>query len=640
MNKRLATSLAAALLSGASAFADTVLFAEDFDNDFSENFPYFYDGDSKEPASAIRSLFLSSSHGYYMPWWVLRESNSSSDRFLGSHSYYSTPGQSDDWIVSRAITIPHEGFVLDFDAQSVTLREGERLSDLLLFVSERQVTDEWRPSVSDAMFAQVPAGATPDVTTDEWTHYAVPLDKWAGKTVYLCFVNQNNDKDLLCIDNVKVSCQDKVDVTLEEVPTYITDAQTTLTATVKAVKADVPDYTVVFSDGKMTMEQAGGTLAMGGQKEFKAVFDVEPCKKTDFTVTVKIKGEPDVVQTASTQRLAFKTNHRVLIEETTGLWCGNCPLGMYAIESLKEDSNISDNVIPVSVHTSGGGNDMMVMDDYADFLGLKSAAPIARIDRGAKEVGFSTAYDVNYNPSSMLSFAYRIYWQREQIVLFDVDVEAEPVVEGTDTVAFDCVARVRPALDLDPQRYRVGFVLTENNVGLDGSPYWVQHNYYSGYPFPSKLGGWTELPDTVHDMRFHYVARAMLYPTGMPGSFSELVAGKEYEVRAKVDIPYVYRTDSKGRVINPAVRPNMCELTAYVVDTSDLSIQNCARVSVTPDAVKLFTVGQMVDAVEGVKADQRLDGATYDMQGRRVAASSVRSGLYIHNGRKVVVKQR
>lgn len=42
-----------------------------------------------------------------------------------------------------------------------------------------------------------------DVEND-FTEYTINLDKYVGKTIYLSFANLNNDKDILCIDNVLI----------------------------------------------------------------------------------------------------------------------------------------------------------------------------------------------------------------------------------------------------------------------------------------------------------------------------------------------------------------------------------------------------------------------------------------------------
>ena len=47
--------------------------------------------------------------------------------------------------------------------------------------------------------------------------------------------------------------------------------------------------------------------------------------------------------------------------------------------------------------------------------------------------------------------------------------------------------------------------------------------------------------------------------------------------------------------------------------------------------------GDVEDAIRGAAADEAFAEGIYDLQGRRIASSQVRKGLYIINGKKVVI---
>lgn len=71
---------------------------------------------------------------------------------------------------------------------------------------------------------------------------------------------------------------------------------------------------------------------------------------------------------------------RVLIEDYTGTWCGNCTRVAYAIDQVKDET---DNVVSVAIHN---GNDPY---NYADIAPLKNlispnsslALPVSRLNR-------------------------------------------------------------------------------------------------------------------------------------------------------------------------------------------------------------------------------------------------------------------
>ncbi|MCF0198549.1 MAG: hypothetical protein HUK02_04405 [Bacteroidaceae bacterium] len=527
-----------------SATAETVLLEEDFDTNYSKSFAYVIDHDALDPNQSIISLFTSAATGNAQPWWVLRETKGASDAFMGSHSWYTQPGKSDDWLISVPVIIPSTGFELSFDAQSAIIRKNGKLSDLSLFILEEKPDPTNLPTTPTKVWEQVPAGDTPDVTTDEWTRYTYSLDAYAGKTIFICFVNQNYDCDLLCIDRVKVAS--KVDPVLPFTPTK-----------------------------------------------------------------------------------------RMLIEEGTGSWCGNCPIGIYNIESLLDDPELGDKVIPVSIHVAGSPTDWMELESYEAYMNF-NGVPKASIDRQTP-VGFSGLYDANYQPSDPNSFAHKVQLAQQKFAYGDLTVEGQWVISGSDTTAIDCKATFRPALALTNVDYKVGFILTENNVHLDGSPYWVQHNYFAEggqSHLNAPMGGWSTAKPYVMNMRFHDVARAISHLEGAKKSLpADMAACENYTFSYCLDIPdKEYKHN--GELVSTAICREQCMLTAFVLDAASGLIVNAARTPLSEKATQRATLSDIISAIT-TPATQQTDQILYDLQGRRITAPA--KGVYI-KGRKKVVK--
>ncbi|MBO5748204.1 MAG: hypothetical protein J6R48_04170, partial [Muribaculaceae bacterium] len=120
------------------SFGQTVLLDETFDNnDYNKSFPLVWDGDGLAPHSSISSIFLSASTGSYQPWWILRDSNTSPNMYYGSHSMYTEPGKSNDWMISVPVKIEEAGFVLSFDAQSYCMYMDEsKQSSVSLYITD------------------------------------------------------------------------------------------------------------------------------------------------------------------------------------------------------------------------------------------------------------------------------------------------------------------------------------------------------------------------------------------------------------------------------------------------------------------------------------------------------------------------
>lgn len=633
-------TVSALALAAIPAGAETVLLEEDFNGDYSKSFPYLYNADQLEPHKAIASLFKSTNGGDNMPWWVLRDSSTSTDRFMGSHSYYTTPGTSNDWLISIPLTIPSEGFVLSFDAQSAPVRSADKLSDLALYITD-ELLDPAKgvPDVETYLFESIPYGKDINNCEDDWTRYQYSLDAYAGKTVFVNFVNQNYDNDILCIDNIKIARADVAQISISKTDPYTAKTSYPISFTVKPIDgAKITNWKIVataVTDGIETPIETFSGATMD-QLEVKCEVNapLTPGKASDirFSFTCAEQSWEQAAQ-ATVTCLAFEAPHRVFFEETTSFHCGNCPLGMYTVESMHEDPDMADRFVPVSVHISGLGYDPLATAVNYTPLTPTNAAPLVYIERSSDYDGFIPAYDGNYDPTNEKSFAYRIKALADQPSFIDLKVAGEWVIQDADTTAIKCKATVRPALDLTKSDYRVAFILTENNVGLDYNPYWLQTNYLSGADAESHYGGWADLSDPAYNVRYHDVARAISAYQGHRNSLPEdMEMNKDYTFEYTLPIPNTLKKEGAAMVAD-AIQRQFCELSAIVIDFSTGKVVNAARTPMSDKATDRFTVADLVKqlgGVENVNIDTEADvigTEYYDLSGRRVAEPS--TGLYL-----------
>ena len=103
--KRYVIAASAALLTATGAMAHSVAFSENFDGDYTVNFPVRVGLNSNVSIKNFQTLFMDG-NGVTQPWWHLRDSNAATDRFIGSHSAYTPAGTANNWLVTRAIEIP------------------------------------------------------------------------------------------------------------------------------------------------------------------------------------------------------------------------------------------------------------------------------------------------------------------------------------------------------------------------------------------------------------------------------------------------------------------------------------------------------------------------------------------------------
>lgn len=204
----------------------------------------------------------------------------------------------------------------------------------------------------------------------------------------------------------------------------------------------------------------------------------------------------------------FMPVNRPLVEEYTGLWCGWCPRGYVALETMKE--TIGDLFIAVAYHN---GDPMAVIRNYPNSV---PGFPYAFINRSAG-VDPGEIYDGWYD-------------YRDWVPAGDLDV----TVEWTDEshTAIKATATARFPEDHTGADYRLSYILVAD--GLTNAR-WQQANYYSGHPsyksqMPGELGDlFINGEDPVKGLTFNDVAVAVTDYKGEAGSIpAEITAGQEY----------------------------------------------------------------------------------------------------------------
>lgn len=147
--------------------------------------------------------------------------------------------------------------------------------------------------------------------------------------------------------------------------------------------------------------------------------------------------------------------NRPLVEEYTGLWCGWCPRGYVALETMRELHG--DLFVAVAYHS---GDDM----------GFKETTP-------SHPSGYPAGY-INRSASINLGQIYTI-WDTYRTNIPDADVAVD--VEWTDDShsAIKATAKTRFVKDFSDAKYRVSYILVADGLS---DPSWKQHNSYAPVP--------------------------------------------------------------------------------------------------------------------------------------------------------------
>lgn len=96
---------------------------------------------------------------------------------------------------------------------------------------------------------------------------------------------------------------------------------------------------------------------------FETPMPLKKGESTPYTITAVINGEIQLVS-VYVAALLFEPHKRVLIEEGTGAWCGNCPRGILALEYIERI--LPNHVVPEDVHNG----DIYSYVDYTAFNDL------------------------------------------------------------------------------------------------------------------------------------------------------------------------------------------------------------------------------------------------------------------------------
>ena len=111
--KKIFTLFSALLLTVSALHAETVLVDYDF-NDGDKSGLGVYDVDNLTPSDFMQQIGFSVGN----TWILIKDTNTSTDMFVGSTSQYKPAGQANDWLVLPATLIPGHGFSLEWKSQA------------------------------------------------------------------------------------------------------------------------------------------------------------------------------------------------------------------------------------------------------------------------------------------------------------------------------------------------------------------------------------------------------------------------------------------------------------------------------------------------------------------------------------------
>lgn len=297
--------------------------------------------------------------------------------------------------------------------------------------------------------------------------------------------------------------------------------------------------------------------------------------------------------------LEFMPAKRLFVEEWTGIDCGFCPRGIVGFKTMHEEH--PSQFVGIAVHCYDS-NGPVAPAEYKEFL----------VSRGMAG-NFPGCYIQRQSPSQPSASNLETVYQNLSKIAPDMRVEVESKLSA-DGQNVEATAFVTPLALKNGVRYKLGFVLTENDVTG-----YAQLNNFSGGSYGS-MGGWESKGSYVYEPLQH-VARAMYGLEGIDGSVpTELTINKQEEYTVSIPVPSTVQ--------------NKANLTAvaFLVDATTGYVENAAEAAVGNNSVS------------GVNAIHENASAAaepvYNLQGVKVLSDSklintLPAGIYVVGGRKV-----
>ncbi len=317
--------------------------------------------------------------------------------------------------------------------------------------------------------------------------------------------------------------------------------------------------------------------------------------------------------------------HRTVMEEYTGMWCGNCTRGWVALEHLNE--KYPDTFIALAYHSGTVPNYPDPLCVFNDFASDVSGYPAAYIDRATDELDpyhgdNSYSYDMNIEP--LVREAIR------KVAPADLNIKATLSEDG-NTVAMQ--TSVEFPIVTDVPDYKLEFVLVVDSIQNDK---WGQANYISGdtgYSGDEKMKQFIEGGQYIYGLVYNDVVVAT---SRLNGGYI-LLETAALDDNGKAEFSYEFDMTSIKNIydqefISAKNKENM-RVVALLIDSTTGEILNANEAAVDHS---------LFDGVDIIQID-KVEGPTtfYNLSGQRLIAPQ--KGLNIirqadGTAQKVVVK--
>lgn len=516
--------------------AQDTLFVCDFERGIPETFVR-YDRDGNEPSRSMKRYGLENGSA-----WVAGTEEGAENAVAYSGSWYKEVAQSDDWMVTSAIKVTDARAILSWRACAL---DAEHPDGYSVYVSDKGNRPE--------DFTGNPV-ATVAAESATWQEYFISLEQYAGKDVYVAFVNNSTNCNVLMVDDIVVLTREHTFSFTNLTPEAVTTAGGVQVVGNIASSGFLPvegyKLELTYNGQTYTIDRSSESIAPDSvvTVTFAEEMNVSLNTTEDYTLVISSMGGTDADTILGSVTCFERT---VLIEEGTGTWCMWCPRGQYGLQQLHK--NRPGEFVDIAVHVS----DPMMVADYA--MGLYApffstyGLPSCVMDRKASQVG-----DPYSGVEEMLDKA------RAQGTIGKIT----DLVATTSTQQEGVYVRATCEFGkaIEEGMYSLMFVLVEDSVTG-----YAQANGYSGSS--GAMGGLDLLPDPIPAGEYYFanVGRAMFTGTDRAGHSLTLSSHAERHTAISAEYEFGYPEILKDS------NWDYCKIVGMIIDNQTGEVVNAAE---------------------------------------------------------------
>jgi thiol-disulfide isomerase/thioredoxin len=559
-------------------------FWDDFSNGLSQFTLYNVDNLVPDP-SVFGTLFGASAP--YKAWVV---DTPEGDNIAISTSRYTPAGTSNDWLVTTSpILVQSAPAYLIWKARNFSSANQDGYK-IYISTSGNKVAD-----FTSVLYSNPGENSS-------WTSHTVSLASYAGKSIYLAFVNDSYNKWVLGIDDIFVG---NTGFLLEDKTSQFTYyKRVAVKGSLKNIGNGISGFTAKYTANGITYTKSysGLNLLPGSSYSFQFPDSITVNGAGNaVSYTLEVTSGTITNSAAGSVTLgSFKPLKKVVIEEGTGTWCGYCPRGTIYMKKLKE--KYPDRFIGIAVHNGDPMADATYDSGLHKFI---TSFPEGAVNRKyvCDPISFETTFLKAENDFSPADLILSAEWADGSHTTIKLKSEAVFNIPFTGTANF-----------------RMGLVIVENNVKGTASGY-NQRNYYAGGSLGA-LEGWESLPDPVlaSNMVYQDVARKIFDSfNGISGSLPATIAMNQR-------LTFDYNVELPSTVINK----NETEIILMLIDNKTGEIMNGRRIKYLDIPVGIATVKNSDTYVKIRKFDTKI---SVDVETHN--PGHITTGIYTVDGKQI-----